>query len=86
MTKAVRIATVTTGSTHQLSLRRVGTSGPPRGAPMTTGVVVAFSTVVVTRTSSVPAQRPSRQVLDVTPLSQPRPCDPTVRLTRTSKT
>ena len=25
---------VTTGSTHQLSLRRVGSSGPPRGAPM----------------------------------------------------
>ena len=45
------------GSTHQPSLRRVGTSGPPRGAPMATGVVVAFSTVVVTRTSSVPAPR-----------------------------
>jgi len=32
-------------------LRKVGTSGPPRGAPMTTGVVVGLSTVVVTRTS-----------------------------------
>ena len=55
MTKASRIAAVIAGSTHQLSLRRVGTSGPPRGAPITTGVVVALSTVVVTRTSSVPA-------------------------------
>ena len=43
-----------TGSTHQLSLRRVGWSGPPRGAPMATGVGVGFSTVVVTRASSVP--------------------------------
>ena len=51
MTKASRIPAVTAGSTHQPSLRRVGTSGPPRGAPMTTGVVVGFSTVVVTRTS-----------------------------------
>ena len=51
MTKASRIPAVIAGSTHQPSLRRVGTSGPPRGAPMTTGVVVGFSTVVVTRTS-----------------------------------
>ena len=42
---------VIAGSTHQPSLRRVGTSGPPLRAPMTTGVVVGLSTVVVTRTS-----------------------------------
>ncbi len=55
MTKASRMEAVMTGSTHQPSLRSVGTSGPPRGAPITTGVVVGLSTVVVTRTSSVPA-------------------------------
>ena len=41
MTKAVRTTTVTTGSTHQVSLRRVGWSGPPRAVPMATGVAVA---------------------------------------------
>src|SRR6516162_3133805 len=61
-TNAVRTTTVTTGSTHQVSWRRVGLSGPPRAPEMATGVVlalapppvppVASSTVVVTRTSS----------------------------------
>src|SRR6516162_8993881 len=48
MTNAVRMVTVTTGSTHQLSLRRVDTLGPPRSPPMATGVVVGLSAVVVT--------------------------------------
>ena len=53
MTKAVSTATVTTGSTHQKSVRSVGLSGPPL-VSMATGVAVALSTVVVTRTSFRP--------------------------------
>src|SRR5450756_44156 len=48
MVNAVRIVTVTTGSIHQRSLRRVGLSGPPLVPPMATGVPGASSTVVVT--------------------------------------
>ena len=70
------------GSTHQPSLRRVGTSGPPRGAPITTGVVVGALDRRRHSTSSVPCRSGPHLVAAAVAA-----CDPTVRLSvDTSKT